>query len=198
MGEEAVMGEEARMGEARMGEEARMGGARAACGEAPRMDGTLSAAEQAAWSSFLLMQGTLMRQLDADLRRASGLSHAEFEVLLRLSWAPDRRLRLSDLCAASLLTLSGMSRLVDRLARVGLVAKAGATEDRRGAYAVLTDRGLAHLHAAAVAHHGDVRRRFLSLYNDRELMDLACLLRRFTDHQQDMTDPCADHSPTLE
>lgn len=135
--------------------------------------------EQAAWGGLLFVHGTLVRQLDADLQRDHRLSHPEFEVLLRLSWEPGTRMRLSDLAAASLLTLSGMSRLVGRLANRGLVTREDAPEDRRGAYAALTRTGKRTLRAARKTHIRDVRRRFLGRFTERELEALAHLWQRF-------------------
>lgn len=149
------------------------------------MDETLSPVDEAAWNGFLQVQGLLMRQLDADLQRDHHLSHAEFEVLVRLLIQTDHRLRLSELSARSLLTLSGMSRLVARLEQSGSVRRVEASEDRRGAYAELTDEGKSRVRAAIKTHHADIRRHFLSLYSEQELESMARYWQRFLEREQE-------------
>src|SRR6266446_5126478 len=112
------------------------------------MDDDFTPLEQAAWGGLLGMHGRMLRWIDADLQAHSRITPAEFEVLLRLSWAEGQRLRIQDLAARSLLTRSGISRVVERLERAGLVKRTGASEDRRGSYAVLTEAGLTRLRAA--------------------------------------------------
>jgi DNA-binding MarR family transcriptional regulator len=134
--------------------------------------------EQAAWGGLLGMYGRLMRAIDADLQAKFRLTHVEFEALLRLYWAAGRRLRLQDLAARSVLTRSGMSRVVERLEQAGLVTREAASEDRRGAYAVLTEAGAAQFEAALAAHVALVRARFLSHFSADELEQMAAFWRR--------------------
>ena len=134
--------------------------------------------EAAAWGGFVGAQGRLFRQIEDDLRRRSGITHAEFEVLLRLAFVPGNRSRIQDLADASLLTHSGTSRVVDRLVRAGFVERSGAEEDRRGAYAVLTDAGRAHFQEAARRHIALVRSRFLDRFTPEELEQMASFWRR--------------------
>lgn len=134
--------------------------------------------ERAAWGGFIVTQSRLFQHIEEDLRRRFHITHAEFEVLLRLSFAEGGRARLQDLAARSLLTQSGTSRAVDRLARAGHVARRGAAEDRRGAYAVLTASGRRHFQAAAREHVALVRREFLSRFRPEELEQLAGFWRR--------------------
>lgn len=136
------------------------------------------ARERAAWGGLVTAQGRIFRKVEADLGARTGLAHAEFEVLLRLSRAPDRRMRIQDLAAESLLTHSGTSRVVDRLAKKGHVRRDRADEDGRGACAVLTERGLDTFRRAAEGHVALVRREFLSLYSAEELEQLSALLHR--------------------
>lgn len=102
----------------------------------------LSAGEFAAWGGFLRVHATVVRALDAELRAAHQLPLTEFEVLLWLSHRPEHRMRMAELADSVLLSLSGMSRLVERLERRGYVQRETSPEDRRGAYAVLTHEGL--------------------------------------------------------
>lgn len=97
------------------------------------MDDDFTPLEQNAWGGLLGMYGRLVRRIEADLQEHSRISHVEFEVLLRLSWTEDHRLRIQDLAEQSVLTRSGVSRMVGRLEQAGLVVRESATEDRRGA-----------------------------------------------------------------
>lgn len=130
-------------------------------------------AERGAWGGFVATQARLFRLIEDDLRRRFGLTHAEFEVLLRLYLAAEGRLRLQELAAASLLSPSGSSRAVDRLVRAGHVRREGAPEDARGAYAVLTPTGRGHFEAAAEAHVALVREHFLSHLGEEDQARLA-------------------------
>ena len=142
------------------------------------MEDPFTPAEHAAWSGLLGTFGRLSALIDADLRGRFGISHVEFEALLRLSLSRDGRLRLRDLAERSILTRSGMSRAVERLERSGLVRRIRAAEDRRGAYAELTVAGR-DLFASAAAGHADfVRARFLSLFSEDELGRMAAFWER--------------------
>ncbi len=129
--------------------------------------------ERAAWGGFVTTQGRIFQRIEEDLRRRFGLTHAEFEVLLRLTFADDGRARIQDLAARSLLTRSGTSRVVDRLVRAGHLTREGAEEDGRGAYAVLSARGRDHFMAAAKEHVALVRKEFLSHFSATEQEQLA-------------------------
>lgn len=137
--------------------------------------------ERAAWGGFIVTQSRLFQRIEDDLRRRFGITHTEFEVLLRLAFAPDGRARIQDLAAKSLLSRSGTSRAVERLARTGHVEREGAQEDGRGAYAVLTKSGREHFFSAAREHVALVRREFLSHFTDVELELLAGFWRRLSD-----------------
>ena len=134
--------------------------------------------ERAAWGGFIVTQSRLFQRIEDDLRRRFGVTHAEFEVLLRLSFAPGGRARIQDLAKQSLLSRSGTSRAVDRLMRAGHVAREGAEEDGRGAYAVLTTGGRGHFLSAAREHVALVRREFLSRFSPEELETMAGFWRR--------------------
>ncbi len=131
-----------------------------------------------AWGGLLGVHGRMMRLIERDLAERCRISHVEFEVLLRLSWAGNHRMRIQDLAADSVLTRSGISRVVERLERVGLVTRESAPEDRRGAYAILTDAGLAMLRTARSGHVALVRERFLSRFGPDELEQMAAWWRR--------------------
>src|SRR5262245_23652339 len=129
--------------------------------------------EREAWGGFLGAYARIYRLVEADLLEHSRITHVEFEVLLRLSWAEDHRLRIQDLAAQSILTRSGVSRVVERLEKADLVRREGAVEDRRGAFAVLTEAGVERFRTADEAHIDFVRSDFLGLFYDEELNELV-------------------------
>jgi DNA-binding MarR family transcriptional regulator len=143
--------------------------------------------EQEAWGGLLGMHGRMVRWVDADLQEHARITHVEFEALLRLSWAEGQRLRIQDLAVQSVLTRSGMSRVVERLERADLVIREGASEDRRGAYAVLTAAGLQRLQTALQWHVAFVRQNFLSVFSDQELAQMAAFWRRVEEHQNGLS-----------
>lgn len=144
------------------------GGAVAA---APRgADGDpLTALELGAWRGLLRAHAGLVQRLDADLRARHGISVTSYEVLMLLGAAGRRRLRISELSKATLLSVSGMSRMVDRLAREGLVVRETCEDDGRGAEVALTPSGRGRLRAARASHLAGVRREFLARFSDDEL-----------------------------
>jgi DNA-binding MarR family transcriptional regulator len=133
----------------------------------------LSARELAAWRGFLRVHAALLRELDAELQARHDLPLSSYEVLLFLEDAPRHRLRMARLAESVLLSLSGVTRLVERLQRDGLVRKEACASDGRGFYAVLTDAGLERLAEARPTHLRGVRDRFLSRFSSEELGHLA-------------------------
>jgi DNA-binding MarR family transcriptional regulator len=131
-----------------------------------------------AWSGFLRAHAGITRRLNADLLAEHGLTLNDYEVLLHLAHARDRRLRRVDLVERLILTASGITRLLDGLGAAGYVTKAACDSDRRVTYAVLTDAGYEKLRAAAVTHIAGVRARFVARFSDEELATLASLLAR--------------------
>jgi len=128
----------------------------------------------AAWRSFLRAHARVIRTLEAELDASQDLALTDYDVLVQLAIAPDRRLRMSELADALLLSRSGATRLVDRLVRQGLVERVVCDTDRRGQWASLTDDGHARLRDATPTHLGGVAEHFLDrLSND----DLAALQR---------------------
>jgi DNA-binding MarR family transcriptional regulator len=134
--------------------------------------------EQNAWGGFLGTHARMNRMIEEDLLSHSQITHVEFEVLLRLSWNKNHRVRIQDLAAESVITRSGVSRVVERLEKAGLVTREEASEDRRGAYAVLTEKGLTRFQQAITAHVAFVRENFLSHYNENELEQMAGFWKR--------------------
>ena len=118
------------------------------------------------------------RQLSAQLTADHGLTISDYEVLLRLSRASERRMRRVDLAEQVLLTASGITRLLDGLERSGYVARASCDSDRRVVYAVLTEDGLAKLREASESHVAQIQEYFTSRYDAAELAELNALLGR--------------------
>ncbi len=137
--------------------------------------------QAAAWGGFLSIHGRLSKRLEQSLHRTSGLSHAEYEVLLRLFLKDDGKLRIQALAAESVLTHSGTSRLVDRLEGAGLVERVNAEEDKRGAYAAITQSGRDHFLQAARQHTALVRELFLSHFSPEELQTMTSFWARLKD-----------------
>src|SRR3989442_5558166 len=94
--------------------------------------------ELRAWTAFLNAQASLLRRLEAELIESEDMTLAEFDVLIQLAMAPDRRLRMTELSDRVRLSHSGVTRLVDRLTQAGLVKRARCDSDRRGAFPTLT------------------------------------------------------------
>lgn len=107
-----------------------------------------------------------------------GFSTSAFEVVLRLARSPGHRQRMSELTAQCALTSSGLTRLVDRLERVGLVRREPCPSDRRGFYAVVTVEGLEQLSKALPAHQATIRRCYTDLLEPEELEVLLGALRK--------------------
>lgn len=121
------------------------------------------------------------RELNAQLAADHGLSISDYEVLLCLAHAPERRMRRVDLAEQVLLTASGITRLLDGLEQGGFVERASCDSDRRVVYAVLTDSGLEKLRAASESHLSQVDTFFAAHLDDGELGNLGALLSRLAD-----------------
>ena len=133
----------------------------------------LTPLELSAWRELLRVHSTLSRELDEELRRAHGLPLSSYDVLVNLESADGGQMRMSELADAVLLSRSGLTRLVERLERDGLLARADCPDDARGSLAVLTNDGLARLAEARKTHLRGVRERFLDHFADDELERLA-------------------------
>jgi DNA-binding MarR family transcriptional regulator len=121
----------------------------------------LSETEQQVWRRLLSVDCRLRERLDQEVRTGAGLTLGEYEVLVHLSEASGRALRMSDLAGRLLLSRSGLTRRVDGLVRAGLVVRRPCEDDGRGALAALTPTGLARLEQAASVHVASIRRYLL-------------------------------------
>ena len=132
-----------------------------------------------AWRSLLRAHATLMRQLDTDLEKKTGLALADFDVLAQLALAGGE-LRMTDLAARALISRSGMTRRVARLVDEGLVRRADTDADGRGVVVVLTDAGVARLTEAAPVHLRGVSDLFVARLNQKELAVLKRVMDMVT------------------
>ena len=145
----------------------------------------LSSEEFAIWAGFLQSHAVLARELDADLRTAHGLPLTDFEILLWLANRPFQGVRMAALADTVLLSPSGLTRAVERLETRGLVQRIPCTEDRRGAYAALTESGSDLVRTAGATHAAGIRRRFLDRLTSGETRLLKAIWDRLlVDSQQ--------------
>jgi DNA-binding MarR family transcriptional regulator len=128
----------------------------------------LDARELRAWRGMLRTHATLTKALDAELDAAHGLPLSSYEVLLHLHDAEGQRMRMSDLAATVILSRSGLTRLVDRLEREGLIERQSCPSDARGSFATLTAAGGRKLQAARATHLAGVRSLFLDHFTPEE------------------------------
>lgn len=131
-----------------------------------------------AWRSFLQSHASILRALDAELVVEHGLTTRDYEVLLYLAQAQDRKLAMSALAERTMLTRSGITRLVDGLVGAGLIERIACPRDARISYASLTDAGYKKLRQAGRTHIASIHRLFLSSYTAEEIQQLAALLAR--------------------
>jgi DNA-binding MarR family transcriptional regulator len=131
-----------------------------------------------AWRGYLKSHASILRVLDAELVAEHGLTTRDYEVLLYLSQAEDRHLAMSALAERTMLTRSGITRLVDGLVAGGLIERLACPKDARVSYAQLTDEGYEKLRDASRSHVAGVRRLFVERFSDEELRMLAELLGR--------------------
>jgi DNA-binding MarR family transcriptional regulator len=118
---------------------------------------------------------------------AAGLSEIDFETVIRLARSPHQRLRMSDLAAQTQLSTSGVTRVVDRLEREGLVRRESCASDRRASYAALTDAGRERLESVLPDHLRDIEECFTGLLGSDELETFLKSLRKI----RDVVRPCA-------
>jgi DNA-binding MarR family transcriptional regulator len=132
-----------------------------------------------AWRSLLQAHATLMRQLETDLEKETGLALADFDVLAQLALAGGE-LRMTELANRTLISRSGMTRRAARLVDQGLVRRAGADADGRGVVLALTDAGVARLTETAPVHARGIAEYFVSRLDDEELAVLERALDKVT------------------
>jgi DNA-binding MarR family transcriptional regulator len=133
----------------------------------------LTAEEQVIWRNFIAAWGGLLAAVDSQLQRDSGIPLAYYEILVQLSEAPGRALRMTQLAEASSSSKSRLSHAVARLEERGWVRRTDCPTDRRGQVAQLTDEGFAALSAAAPGHVEQVRRALFDSLSAEQLSELG-------------------------
>jgi DNA-binding MarR family transcriptional regulator len=140
--------------------------------------GKLDPRELRAWRGLLRVHALLSKQLDAELEAKHGLPLTSYEVLMHVADSEHERMRMCDLADSILLSRSGLTRLIDRLEREGLVCRTTCSSDARGSFACLTPAGHEKLAAARATHRAGVRRLFLEHFAAEELDILGAFWER--------------------
>jgi|SRR5437868_10585593 len=142
----------------------------------------LDAAQQRDWRAYVDGSVRLTEVMDRDLKTKHGLSVSEYEILVRLSEAPDRRLRMAELADNASQSRSRLSHTCSRLESKGLVTRDSCPSDKRGVIAHLTDEGFAALERAARDHVETVRAHFIDVVEPGDLEAIgrafAAILKR--------------------
>jgi DNA-binding MarR family transcriptional regulator len=138
--------------------------------------------EQRAWRAYLAATHLLFDQLERELQRDAKIPHGYYEILVRLSEAPGRALRMSELAENSLSSRSRLSHAVARLEAAGWVSRTICPSDRRGQVAQLTDEGFAALAAAAPGHVEGVRTHLFDQLTPEQVDQLREISEAMAEH----------------
>jgi DNA-binding MarR family transcriptional regulator len=138
--------------------------------------------QQRAWRAYLVGSTLLMDRLDRDLREQHDISMPEYEILVRLSESPDRRLRMAELADSVSHSRSRVTHTVARMEKDGLVLRSACASDGRGVEAVLTEKGMALLEEAAPTHVEGVRRFLVDLAGEEDFAALGRVFDTVTDN----------------
>jgi DNA-binding MarR family transcriptional regulator len=133
----------------------------------------LDTAEQRAWRNYVEATVMLFDELDRQLQRDAGMPHGYYEILVRLSEADDRTMRMSELATATRSSRSRLSHAVSRLEERGWIERADCETDRRGQLARLTEKGLEALRDAAPGHVETVRAYMIDRLSDEQIAQLG-------------------------
>lgn len=132
----------------------------------------------AAWRAFLTAHARITDVLARELRDGTGLPLTWYDVLVQLSEASDRRLRMQELADRILLSKSGLTRLIDRMEQEGYVTRYPCEDDRRGTYAQMTDAGYETIRGAAPTHLAGIATHFADVVSDEDAEVVARALSR--------------------
>ncbi|MBN9504285.1 MAG: hypothetical protein BGO01_03870 [Armatimonadetes bacterium 55-13] len=142
------------------------------------MNASLSEVEKKAWVSYLLSSARITRDVDRRLHEAGVVDLTIYDILLRLEEAPDRRMKMTDLADASVFSKSGITRLVDRLEKDGLIERQSCPADRRRVHAWLTEKGLEERKRAWPVYRAAIYELFTTQMAESELASLGDILEK--------------------
>ena len=142
----------------------------------------LDESQQRSWRAWLLGNTLLMGRLDDDLRRSFNISLVEYEILVRLSERPDRRMRMAQLADALAHSRSRVTHTIDRMEKSGYVTRGPSPDDGRGIVATMTDSGYELLESAAHVHVTGVRDHLVDLATAEDLQAVGRVLNSVADH----------------
>ena len=140
----------------------------------------LSPREMKAWRSYIIASRRLLEALDNDLD-GHELSMADYEVMAQLSEAPGRRMRMSELADVAMVSKSRLSHRMKVMEKAGWIRREECAEDRRGSWAIMTDKGWKAIVAAAPDHVASVRKRFIDQLSVKEQENLSAIFAHLTD-----------------
>lgn len=138
--------------------------------------------EQKSWRAWLAASLLLNDRLSRELQERHGMTIADYEILVRLSEQPDRRMRMSDLATATLSSRSRLSHQIDRMEKAGLVERQECADDRRGSFAAMTATGWDTLVEAAPDHVDGVRAHLVDQLSARDFAALGKACQHVADH----------------
>ena len=152
-----------------------------------------------AWRSFLTAHAALINQIERELQEAGVVPLSWYDVLFALYDAPGQRLRMNELASAIVLSRSGLTRLVDRLETEGLLVRERLVSDRRGAFAVLTDKGLEAMRRAWPVYAKGIEEHFARFLSDEEARILTEVFRRMIEQRRSfIQEPAACETRTAQ
>ena len=152
----------------------------------------LSDVEQVSWRALLDVMRLLPDRFSRELTKNHGLSLPDFEILVKLSEAPEAQMRMSHLAEQTLASRSRLSHACDRLEKSGFITRQACEADGRGYWAVLTDLGWKKLNAAAADHVESVRSHLVDLLTPNEFAELGRTALKVSKHLQDVNDTSND------
>lgn len=138
--------------------------------------------EQRTWRAFLSANQLLFDALERQLHQDAGMPHGYYEILVRLSEAPDHRLRMSELAEKSISSRSRVSHAAKRLEEAGWLRREDCAEDRRGSWAVMTPEGYEALKAAAPGHVEAVRTHLFDQLTPEQVRQLRAISEAVVAH----------------
>lgn len=145
------------------------------------MNDRLAPVEQAAWRAFLSVANRALDQIDQELQKQANMTLTDYEILRTLAESERRRVRMSELADQVHVSRSRLTYRVDRLTTVGFVTREECEDDRRGLWAILTDKGETALTDATPDHHADIRRLLFAALDGGDVGALESVLRSVSD-----------------